>query len=439
MPLLAASLAALLLALPAAAPASPEGEQAIVALNQQRAAHGLPAAVTEIPDWSAACAQHVGYLAANGGTLTHDEDPAKPGYSESGAWAGRNAVLSTAGTWGPGEPNPWENAPIHLMQTLSPLLTQAGFAPGCLTTWPGYRARSAQGVLYSYPANGTAGWPFEQAASESPFTPGDHVGLPQGTTTGPHLYLMADARRGRLEAATLTGPQGPVDIRTVDNTTPQVGGYLPPGGIVIPVAPLIPGATYALSTRFVENGTNPQTLPVTTGFTTRKIVPTFTVGLEDGVLAYSPEPSGSLGFAARITVVRLPSGTLVYEEQADGPREQRLPVPGGQYRLCAAVPASMSFEPAEQCVEARWRTDPGLRVTRGRRAVVISPGAAAGRRARLLIRTRNPWRTRTRWLTLPPRPLRVAVKTPSSVTVSVRAFRTGEQLFFGSERRVSVR
>jgi hypothetical protein len=55
----------------------------------------------------------------------------------------------------------------------------------------------------------------------------------------------------RITAATLTGPHGPVALRTVDRTTPTVGPYLPPGsGFLIPVAPLEPGATYAATVSF---------------------------------------------------------------------------------------------------------------------------------------------------------------------------------------------
>ena len=43
---------------------------------------------------------------------------------------------------------------------------------------------------------------------------------------------------GRLTHATLAGPHGPVAVRTVDDETPGLTGYLPPGGIVIPVRPL---------------------------------------------------------------------------------------------------------------------------------------------------------------------------------------------------------
>jgi hypothetical protein len=55
----------------------------------------------------------------------------------------------------------------------------------------------------------------------------------------------------RITGATLTGPRGPVALRTVDRTNPTVGPYLPSGsGFIIPVEPLDPGTTYRASVSF---------------------------------------------------------------------------------------------------------------------------------------------------------------------------------------------
>jgi hypothetical protein len=81
-----------------------------------------------------------------------------------------------------------------------------------------------------------------------PFTPGDFVGLPAGFTTGPLLYVLADVDgEAKMAGASLIGPGGAVDIRTVDNSVADLGGFLPPGGIIIPVAPLEPGTAYRAS------------------------------------------------------------------------------------------------------------------------------------------------------------------------------------------------
>jgi hypothetical protein len=85
--------------------------------------------------------------------------------------------------------------------------------------------------------------------------PGDVVGLPRGTRTGFNMMVYAEGVRDpwhlRITAATLTGPHGPVAVRTVDRTNPTVGPFLPSGsGFIIPVAPLEPGATYKASVSF---------------------------------------------------------------------------------------------------------------------------------------------------------------------------------------------
>src|SRR4051794_5444087 len=186
------------------------------------------------------------------------EDPSKRGYTKTGAWAGVNAVLGW-GTWSPAR-NPWENAPLGLMPLLSPRLTQLGVSASshhvCATTRPGYlRAAPRSPSLYSYPGDGVAGVAYKRWSYGLPVTPGDFVGLPAGFTTGPHLYVMADIDgRANVTEASLVGPSGAVAIRTVDNTTDGVGGYLPTGAIIIPVAPLEPGATYRASATLAIGG-----------------------------------------------------------------------------------------------------------------------------------------------------------------------------------------
>lgn len=196
------------------------------------------------------------YLSRNRLQLGHDEDPALPGYTELGARAGGSSVLSSS-EFGADGRNPWENAPIHLMQLLSPALSVTGYAQGCMWTWPGYqRPAPPAPLLYSYPGANVTKFPASQSARESPFVPGDFVGLPQGVTTGPHLYVLAfGAGSGRLTGA-LTGPNGSVAVRTVDNSTSSslgnLGAYLPPGGIIIPVAPLTPNTTYTAYASFTD-------------------------------------------------------------------------------------------------------------------------------------------------------------------------------------------
>ncbi len=233
--------------------------EAIAFLNTQRAANGLPADIVENPAWSDACAKHARYFELNGwGSNPHDEDPTKPGYTPAGQQAARSSVLG--GTYDDSGENPWEAAPIHLMQLLGPGLAETGYAPGCMWTWPGYtRVPPAFADAFTYPGLGSTIY-YSERAYESPFVPGDFVGLPEGTETGPHIFVFAFGEQARgvgITNAELVGPTGSVAIRTVDNLTARVGTYLPPGGILIPEHPLAPDSEY----HAVVDGSVYQSLP----------------------------------------------------------------------------------------------------------------------------------------------------------------------------------
>jgi len=257
----------------------PTAQQAVAILNAERAAVGAPP-VTERSDWSAACMAHVRYMIDNPpapGSDTesaHHEAPGRPGYTTQGAWAAANAVLAPGGGWNqpapdrssPGWPTPWETAPIHLAQLLAPQLQQIGVATAtapdgavfsCATTWPGYTtARPASNTVLTYPPDGATIYTRE-LASESPFTPGERVGLPDGTWTGPYLYAFAwgpfTDEHTKVVAASLTGPKGKVDVRVVDVALSD--GYLPPGcALLIPANPLRGGSAYTAAITFVLNG-----------------------------------------------------------------------------------------------------------------------------------------------------------------------------------------
>jgi len=256
--MLAAALAAALVAC-----ASPVGasaataQEAIAALNAQRAAHGLPGGIVEMPSWSEGCVLHNAYAKRNGlGPNPHDEVPGLPGYTALGDEAANSAVLGRHGYRADGR-NPWEDAPLHLAQLLAPELAYTGYAGGCMWTWPGYVRRAVEPALWSYPGDRMRIYP-DQLASEAPFAPGDFVGLPQPTVTGPHLLVLAEGTgAGRLASAHLTGPDGPVTIRTVDNHTVgplgDLGRLLPPGGIIIPSRPLREHARYRAHATFVAD------------------------------------------------------------------------------------------------------------------------------------------------------------------------------------------
>jgi len=233
------------------------GAGAVAALNAQRAANGIPGDLVERTDWTAACKSHNRYMQLNH-VFDPLEDARRPGYTKDGAWAGTNSVLGW-GSWSAGR-NPWAHAPLGLMALLSPRLTQLGVSSSyhhiCATSAPGYlRAAPPAPSLYSYPGDGAAAVAYKQWSYGLPVTPGDFVGLPAGITTGPNILVMANVGgAGRFVDASLVGPEGPVEIRTVDNDTDQVGSYLPTGGVIIPVEPLDPGGAYRATATMAIGG-----------------------------------------------------------------------------------------------------------------------------------------------------------------------------------------
>jgi hypothetical protein len=257
----------------AAAPAGPA--QMISWLNAQREANGIPGGITENPYYSEGCRLHEVYMKTND-YFGHPEDSSKEAYTAQGNDAGTNSVLASGSLWN-GQ-NPWETAPIHLAQMLAPsLVTMGAWQQNnfvCASTWPGYdRQAPADNAVLSYPGDGTTGIYYSEQAAESPFVPGDLVGLPQGTTTGPHLYVYVwgpwtkEWRGVRVAAASLAGPDGQsLEVRTVDRDSDKIGPYLPPGSaILIPVAPLKPATTYRASVTMSYRG---QTVSHDWSFTT---------------------------------------------------------------------------------------------------------------------------------------------------------------------------
>jgi hypothetical protein len=286
--------------------------RAIAKLNAQRAANGIPAGITENPSSSAGCAAHNAYERMNGGTLTHTETPGNPGYGVAGSQAAGDSVLAQGTNWA--TVNPWETAPIHLAQLLNPYLAQMGVDDSdgyvCATTLPpdaGFRSSPAGIVGYSYPGNMQTNWPSSESAAEGPFTPGDLVGLPQPTVTGPYLFALfagpwpAFSATVTLTSATLAGPVGAVAIKTVDGNTPTpagipLGDYIGSSAMLIPTAPLEAGATYTaqLAGSVAYYGT---TQPVTEQFSFTTAVSPATLRAESRLrLSRASRRRGSLSF-----------------------------------------------------------------------------------------------------------------------------------------------
>ena len=225
-------------------------------LDAERAADGLPAGLTPSRRWSAECAAHDAYERLNG-VLTPTEDPDSPGASTGGAWAGHDSDLAES-RWRHSS-SPWENAPIHLLALLAPSLKVVGIDDSggyqCVTTYPGLvRAPTATDRIYTYPAAGATHVPPSERALESPFVPGQFVGIPSGRTAGRELFVYLDLAHQvgqasvHVLAARLTTGGHPVSLRHVDSTTPTVGRYLA-GAILIPVKPLRHHSRYTASVK----------------------------------------------------------------------------------------------------------------------------------------------------------------------------------------------
>jgi len=353
--------------------------KALALLNAQRTSNGLPAGIALRSDWSANCAKHYDYMRETG-TMEHHEDPASPYYTREGDEAAGSSVLG--GSWNtslspstadPYATNPYEDAPIHLMQLLGPGLSETGIAPACTYTWPGYnRPSPAVPQVLTYPSDGTRGIYWHETAAELPFVPGDKVGLPQGTTTGPHLMIfgwgtgfdLTRRGRGTLDGAALVGPSGRVDVRTVDVRTPGLDGYMPPGGMIIPVRPLSANATYtATGTLTGASGTGgyAAVLPFSFTFTTGKQDPPEQPEPRDPGDPHGrsiPHTSVTLGRAFRVrtnspgqvsaTVTR-PSGKVVYHGRVRTGLRLGSRVAGGRVKVCFRQSPTAKFTGTYGC------------------------------------------------------------------------------------------
>ena len=362
-----ATVAAGCMALSAAATAATSG-QTIAELNTERTATGLPAGITENPVWSTDCAEHDRYMALNH-TLTHTEVPGRPGYTSGGAFAGANAVLVQGASWDAG--NPYAAAPLHLDQLFAPRLAVTGSADAdgfsCTITFPGYTRPAPSGLtVYTVPGNGTTVPPSE-LASEQPWTPGELAGIPHPERTGPYLTVFVDApgqsatdNPAMLSDASVTGPSGPVAVKTVDGFTPVPSGpdpelypYIAPGGFIIPVAPLLAGTSY--HAHVLVGFAGAQT-PYDWSFTTTGNDPQSALSAHGEELSFrsrSPAP-------IQITVVRAngnrgPSFTMTPRHHA------RLHLVPGSWEVCGHQPPTNSYASYDYCVQILVTGSPFLR------------------------------------------------------------------------------
>ena len=367
----------------AAVPAS----EAIRLLNLQRQATGIPGDLVEDPYKTSGCRHHNNYMRLNG--FDHGEDAGNPGYTEDGANPNGSEVLSHNDNWSE-RTSPWTGAPIHLYLMFDPVRTDAGYSfdygYACMRLG-GYRPEPAAPAFYAYPGNGLTGVPRSETASESPYTPQELVGIPEGQETGPNVLLFSQGFGSslRAESASLTGPAGPVEIRMVEEDTKNSkgdGSWFAGGGVMIPVAPLEPFSVYNGEVRW-RNG-NGAVATQTFSFETRGRDNRVSVDLDQtdpgvtilAVQSDAPNPS------AQITG---PDGTFTPELDRNG--RARLNLGPGSWQACATSGSRESgYEVAQGCASIDVKAVVRLTLKKARAGarkvtLLAGPDAALGRTA----------------------------------------------------------
>jgi hypothetical protein len=362
--------AAIALALPVTSASAATAQQAIDGLNAQRATNGLPAEITENPTWSQNCALHDHYMAKNN-ALTHQEIMGNPYYTDGGALAGRSAVLAQGINWDSG--NPYESAPLHLDQLLAPRLLEVGSADAegysCTTTFPGWtRPNATTLTIYTYPGDGATIYRSETAA-EGPWTPGDLVGIVHGSTTGPYLFVFADApgqgavaNPVTLSGVTLTRTAVPglVPVKIVDGNTPTPAGsiyptltnYIAPSGLIVPLRPLAAGAIYHVHA--VVGFAGAQTIHEWS-FTTPGNDPGSNLGVAGTSLRFASHSPAAITVAfTRANGATAPSMSIAPRRRA------RLRLEPGTWQACGHQDAAAGFSAFDQCVSITVTGVPSL-------------------------------------------------------------------------------
>jgi hypothetical protein len=229
--------------------------QIVTKLNAQRVANGIPGGIVLDQSGTRDCEHHLRYEELNGIGSTHTEEQGRPGYTKDGERAAAQADQADTHGWANG--NPYENLPLHLANLLAPRLARVGAAESgrrtCVTVSTGYTREFAADGVETFPGDGRRGVPASQVVvDEVPFSPGDLVGLRQGTRTGPTILVFASGKNtgaAFVEQARLTGPRGRVALRIVDpGRRSAIAPYIATGtAFLIPVTPLAHRTTYRAS------------------------------------------------------------------------------------------------------------------------------------------------------------------------------------------------
>jgi uncharacterized protein YkwD len=238
----------------------------LATVNLYRGLANLPA-VTERTDLSAADLLHAQYMVAND-EIGHSEDPANPGYSDTGNTAAQhsNVAGSSDATVGFGWAiDAWMSGPFHAVGIIDPLLQESGFGiahdgGGTLKTTAALdviSSRSGTPGAYPvvFPADGKAVPLDRYGGHEGP----DPLASCPGFTAPTGLPLIVQlAATPAVTAHTLTRDGTAVDHCEFDETSyanpdaaAQSTGRAVLGGrhavVLIPKEPLQKGSTYQAS------------------------------------------------------------------------------------------------------------------------------------------------------------------------------------------------
>lgn len=314
-------------ALAAAAPASATtSQEAVDFLNQQRSANGIPASATFDDYKTTGCRNHDQYMIQNG--IGHGEDPSQPGYTAEGAdYTNSGEVVAEGGIDWSASRNPWDEAPLHQAILFDPRVGKSGYDEA-----GGFACMRLEIVFsnpptpsfYAYTGNlgRTEVPPREVVCCEGPYAPQEAVGIDQGVPTGPNILFFTQGfgfhNHAMPGSFSLTGPNGPVDVRFVDSTTPppakgngQQAFYT--GGDMIPVHPLDPLTSYTAKVTWVDDDDSsvaPQTQTVSfkTGGNLRGLTLTLSKKLAKGRKAKLTAPAEATGQRATVKIGLVKSG-----------------------------------------------------------------------------------------------------------------------------------
>lgn len=184
-------------------------------VNYFRAVAGLPP-VADDPSLDPGALNHSCYMLLN--TISHDEDPTKPGYTVSGDQAGNNgnvAVSSVINTSERSFVELWMTGPYHAIGVLRPGLRSVGFGKCDLANTAQWHSGATLDVLDGLVSTAPPTQPI--------LFPGD------GSTTSLNRFVVESPNP--LEACQWTGGAGlPVIAMLPESTTGATGSITGPNG-----------------------------------------------------------------------------------------------------------------------------------------------------------------------------------------------------------------